>query len=245
MNLNTLRSVDMRQIITSRLDTDLYKLTMGQFIWSFYPLLRVRYALIDRGNTQFPEGFAQELRRQVDLMSRLRLSGEESSYLSKLGIFNADYLSWFEANNYKPSQVKISQYGSCLTVIIEGPWVETVYWEVPLMSLISELYYKMTGQVPELVYPRASEMAQNLQQAGVIWTDFGSRRRAGFEVQGQALMAASAYMPTANTAGGLVGTSNVHWARVLGLESKGTMHMSSSWPLLPFMMTRPSEVDRS
>lgn len=27
-------------------------------------------------------------------------------------------------------------------MVVEGPWVETILWEVPLMSLLSEAYFK-------------------------------------------------------------------------------------------------------
>ena len=73
----------MKGIIKSILDTDLYKLTMQMAVVKKFPYAKVRYAFINRGGTQFPEGFAEELRVQVKLMEKL------SGFLAQYG-FNVE-----------------------------------------------------------------------------------------------------------------------------------------------------------
>lgn len=59
------------------------------------------------------------------------------------------YLSYLKAYRYKPEQVRItfvpvSDDGLFGNVEIEatGPWAETIFWEVPLMSCLSETYFQ-------------------------------------------------------------------------------------------------------
>ena len=100
---------------------------------------------------------------------------------------------------------------------IEGYWYRTILWEVPLMALISELYFIMTG---EPINSRRERLDRNLAKGkefyahGLSVADFGTRRRYSydnqFEVVGDLLSCFSNGKPF------LVGTSNVHIAMKKG-----------------------------
>ena len=141
----------MDPIILSVLDTDLYKLSMGYAVAKRYPRVEARYKFFNRGKTPFPEGFATALSEQIDYMGGLSLTGMEHSYLrTTCGEFlDPQYLDWLRGFRFNPAEVSIEQNGGELSVEIEGPWYRTIFWEVPLMSIISELYFKLIGQ-PEL-----------------------------------------------------------------------------------------------
>ena len=68
-------------IIKSILDNDLYTLTVGQVAFQHFPGAVVKYQFINRGKTQFPEGFADELQNQLQMMKSLQLSKEEFQVL--------------------------------------------------------------------------------------------------------------------------------------------------------------------
>jgi len=67
----------MEPIIKSLLDVDLYKLTMMMAVLKKFPYAKVRYSFINRGKTKFPEGFAEELRKQIKHMENVKLTLEE------------------------------------------------------------------------------------------------------------------------------------------------------------------------
>lgn len=204
-------------VIKSLLDTDWYKLTMGQVVFHTYPYANVVYKFINRGKTLFPPGFDQELREQINHLSGLKLKPEEIGYLKKFPYIQQDYLEFLSSFRFDPNQVAVQQSpDGQLDVTVHGPWAETIFWEIPLMALISELYYRMTGKntntdCEELMKMKAERMAS----AGVKWIDFGTRRRFGYDTQNSINKIMSQYP-------GYSGTSNPHFAMVHGQQPVGT-----------------------
>lgn len=217
-------------IIRSILDTDLYKLCMGMCIAHHYPRVPVTYEFINRGGTKFPDGFGQRLRQEVDSMRELHLTSDEEAFLrDKCYYLKPNYIDMFRAYRFDPTQVNIRQVGSKLFITIRGPWYLTVYWEVPLMALISELYYEMTKQPPRGVarlepkqFPNGSwedaveHKYRRMDAAGIILSEFGTRRRHSYAVQDYVIKTGKDHRC-------LAGTSNVHLAYKHGLTPHGTM----------------------
>lgn len=84
------------------------------------------------------------------VFSNLALTLEEKGWLeATCPYLTQDYLSYLSAYRFKPDQVIVSftptpqsQFGS-VSIDIEGPWVETIMWEVPLMACFSETYFQV------------------------------------------------------------------------------------------------------
>ena len=199
----------------SLLDNDLYKFTMGQVALD-YPSARVRYRFINRGRTPFRDGFNSELRASVDAMSKLRLNDAEREWMrANTPWLKPEYVDWLGRFRLNPEHVRIEQTGTDLTVEVEGPWAETIYWEVPLLGLISELHFKDTRPAPDWEQ-RLREKAERLSAAGVSWIDFGTRRRFSYAVQARVCEILKPFTPLFR------GTSNCHFAHMLGLSAHGT-----------------------
>ena len=194
---------------------------MQQAVVKLFPKAKARYRFINRGNHVFPEGFAAVLQLAVEAMSNLKLTREEKTYLAQTCPYlDPVYLDFLQGYCYDPAEVKITQNGSNVEVYVEGYWYRTILWEVPLLSLISELFYLLQD------LPRASdaEVAANAkikieryQQLGVTVADFGTRRRHSYTVQRLVVEALKQH-------GGAtyVGTSNVHLAMLEGGKPIGT-----------------------
>lgn len=134
-------------IIRDFTDNDLYKFTTMNAIQKKFPKAEVVYQFINRGKTQFPEGFAQALRQEVDAMASLTLSDEAEAFIRrKCYYFDPVFIDLLKGYRFDPAEVRIEQNGGELSVEIAGLWYRTVLWEVPLMALISELYFKLTQQ---------------------------------------------------------------------------------------------------
>ena len=206
----------------SILDTDLYKLTMQQAVCRHYPRARARYAFINRGGTPFPPGFAAELAERVRGMGELRLNADERAWLGgKCRYFHPVYLDLREGYRFNSDEVRIEQRDGELSIAIEGYWYTSILWEVPLMSLISELFFAMTGE-GEKAYAEEKVRALNREKArffaenGIYFVDFGTRRRFSYRNHRMLipdLMQAGEY---------LQGTSNVHLAHLYDLTPIGT-----------------------
>ncbi|HEX2970668.1 MAG TPA: nicotinate phosphoribosyltransferase [Bacteroidales bacterium] len=169
-------------------DNDLYKFTTMNAIQKLYPSAVVKYAFINRGNTQFPDGFGKRLRKEIDSMANLRLSNDEESFIiSKCYYFDPVFIDLLKGYRYDPAEVKVNQDGGDIEIIIEGLWYRTVLWEVPILSIVSELYYIMNNIKPEEVEERAREKALKIKSMNAEYSDFGTRRRFSFDVHDRAL----------------------------------------------------------
>lgn len=205
----------------SILDNDFYKFTMQYAVVKMYPDTQARYEFINRGQHPFPDGFAQALRQRIGQMSELGLTPEEKSYLKiTCPYLNAAYLDFLQGYRYDPSEVEISQNGSELSVKIQGYWYRTILWEVPVLSLISELYYELTGRKrdpDDQVIETLEKKTASYQELGVKVAEFGTRRRHSYEVH--KLIAGALKESGGNS---YVGTSNVHFAMTTGVKPIGT-----------------------
>lgn len=217
----------MRQIITHFTDDDLYKFTMCCAVIDNFPRTQVRYRFIDRNNTIYPPGFAEDLRGQIDMLENVTITNEEITFMKR----RCPYIpSWFysflKGFRYDSRWVKVEQDSAGhLNVEFSGCWSDTILLEVKVLAIISELYYMMTGLDSKLdydAYYRASQRkASRLIGEGCMFSDFGTRRRASFLAQDTAVRAMKEC--AAEGKGRLIGTSNVYLAMKYDLVPMGTM----------------------
>ena len=212
----------MEQIINSILDNDLYKLTMQMAVVKKFPWARVEYGFINRGKTEFPEGFAEELRKQIKLMEKLRLLKPEKKWLEQECYYlEPTYIDFLAGYRYDSSEVGIIQKSGELIISITGYWHRTILWEVPLMALISELYYKMTGEMfwdENVRLKNNNEKKTLFKMHGAHYADFATRRRASYEIHDEVVENFADKFNREN----FVGTSNVHLAHKHNTKAIGT-----------------------
>jgi nicotinate phosphoribosyltransferase len=154
-------------------------------------------------------------------MCRLRLTKEEKDFLAiTCPYLDPTYLDFLQGYCYNPDEVQIEQSGGDVSIFIEGLWYRTILWEIPLLSLVSELYYKMSKlerNSDEEVIAVTREKIDNYNKLGVTVAEFGTRRRHSYRVHQLVMHALKEY-------GGksFVGSSNVHLAMVNGVKPIGT-----------------------
>jgi nicotinate phosphoribosyltransferase len=212
-------------IIKSIIDTDLYKITMQNAVCKLFPRAIVRYEFFNRGKTVFPRGFDKKLRKEIEKMANLRLTRQQKTFLkNSCGRFIDDvYLDFLSAYQFDPSEVGIVlEDDGSLKIVVEGPWYRTILWEVPLMALVSELYFLEVGLAPN---SRLDREKNNLDKAKFFYgynmkvTDFGTRRRYSYENQ---LEVCKDMKSAFGSDKFFMGTSNPHIAMELGLRPIGT-----------------------
>ena len=206
---------------SSLLDNDFYKFTMQHCVIHLFPKSKARYEFINRGKHIFPEGFAEVLRRLVNAMAGLKLTPAEKQYLSiTCPYLDPTYLDFLQGYCYNPNEVTIFQQGGEISIIIEGFWYRTILWEIPLLALVSELFYKMHNlqrKSDKEVIKITKEKIEKYNRLNVTVAEFGTRRRHSYRVHQLVMNVLEQY-------GGhsFAGSSNVHFAMVNGVKPIGT-----------------------
>lgn len=173
-------------------------------------------------------------------MGNLSLSSEELQYLKNTcTYFNDSYLKFLSSFRFEPSkQIKTSFLASNNTdspedmgevqLSVQGRWLDTILYEIPLLALTSEAYFKFCdkdwrydGQ-KEKAHAKGTQLIRN----GCNFSEFGSRRRRDYHTQDlviQGLVIAADDAVGHSWKGKLSGTSNVHFAMKCGIPPIGTV----------------------
>lgn len=171
-------------IIRSILDTDYYKLSQQYAILTQYHDAKADYAFILRKPVEFQKDFLGRLTDEIQAMSHLQITADELKFLSQAAPYlPPQYLAYLKDYRYDPREVKIELQNGFLDLNISGLWHRTVLWEVPLMALISELYFQESTPDLKSQAERAKSKADFLDSAKAYFMEFGTRRRRSFEVQ--------------------------------------------------------------
>ena len=219
----------MRQIIQHFTDDDLYKFTMCCAVIDNFPRARVKYAFTDRDDTIYPAGFARELNEQIASLESVAITDEEIDFLRRRCTFIPGwfyrYLRGYRFNRHWVRAWQDEE--GRLRLEIEGSWADTILLEVKLLAIISELYYIMTGANGRFdykaYYDKTSEKGRRLLEAGCLFSDFGTRRRASFEAEDTVVRAMKDRDSEREWDGKFVGTSNIYLAMRHDLQPIGTM----------------------
>ena len=208
-------------IIQSVLDTDLYKFTTSYAYSKLYPRAYGQFRFIDRGKTTYPQGFAEELKKEIKEMSKLALTKDEASFLYReLPYLPPTYIDFVRGFRFDPEEVKVEQDAEGhLSIIAEGLLYRVTLWETPILALVSELYYKMLGAQPDMEYTERTiiSKARKLAEHGITFSMFGMRRRFSAAIEDRVTE-----LLKEHAAGYLFGTSNVYYAYKHGLRVSGT-----------------------
>lgn len=208
-------------IIQSVLDTDLYKFTTSYAYSKLYPRAYGQFRFIDRGKTTYPQGFAEELKKELQEMSKLALTKDEASFLYReLPYLPPTYIDFVRGFRFDPEEVKVEQDAEGhLSIIAEGLLYRVTLWETPILALVSELYYKMLGAQPDMEYTERTiiSKARKLAEHGITFSMFGMRRRFSAAIEDRVTE-----LLKEHATGYLFGTSNVYYAYKHGLRVSGT-----------------------
>lgn len=163
-------------------------------------------------------------------MDSLALTNEELDWLTvNCPFFGSEYINYLRKFKFKCKEhletVFHAETGA-LEIIVSGLWTDTILYEVPLMSLVSETYFECVdcdwdsdGQ-----YELAFEKCKRLLEAGCTFSEFGTRRRRSHLTQDIVLKAlVDSANQNQNSSGKLVGTSNVFFAMKYKIKPVGTV----------------------
>ncbi|KAL8773746.1 MAG: hypothetical protein Q9209_001514 [Squamulea sp. 1 TL-2023] len=232
---------DLPDGIFSILDTDLYKLTMQCAVLKYLPDVHVTYAFTNRtSHMRLSRAAFQWLEEQIDKLANVSLTSSELNYLkSTCTYFSATYLRFLTSFRLQPAKhvrtsfTPVKDTGSQddmgdVSLDIGGRWLDTILYEIPLLALTSEAYFKFCDR--DWTYKHQEDRAyvkgRKLMEHGCIFSEFGSRRRRDYHTQDlviRGLKRAAADSSVQGWRGRLSGTSNVHFAMKYGISPVGTV----------------------
>ena len=208
-------------IIQSVLDTDLYKFTTSYAYSKLYPRAYGQFRFIDRGKTRYPKGFADALKKELQAMSELALTKDEANFLSReLPYLPPTYIDFVRGFRFDPEELQVTQdEEGYLSIVAEGLLYRVTLWETPILALVSELYYQIMGQKPDLAYTEETiiRKAKQLSEANITFSMFGMRRRFSAAIEDLVTK-----LLKEHSGENFFGTSNVYFAYKYGLRVSGT-----------------------
>lgn len=215
----------MEQIIVSLIQNDAYKFSMGQCIFHQHNGKHTKWAFKCRNkNVKFTPPMVAEITRQIKLYSELRFKKEELDYLKKaMPWIHQDYLDFLKFWHPDFNDIVIGTDSLCgLTVEFEGSALDVSPYETPVMAIICEVYYRMSGNYEQMFEDYKKQVTDGIEyvKANPIgnFSEFGFRRALSQEAHDY-LIGKLAESKTP----GFLGTSNVYLAMKYNVKPMGTM----------------------
>lgn len=221
----------LHQIITSLLETDMYKFSMGQAIYHQFSDYKTTWSFKCRNkDVQFTSEMVKEIRAQIQAYCKLRFTEDELQYLDNIKWIKGSYVDFLRLWSPRYEDFTITTDGECgLSIEAAGTWLNTSMYEIPTLAIVNEVYFRMQYDYEELLdsfKERLDVKFENLKSghwyAGTF-SEFGLRRRLSAEAQSLVVEKFSHLNDTKHSPSRFIGTSNVYLAKKFGLTPVGTM----------------------
>ena len=215
-------------VITSLLDTDLYKFTMMQAVLHQFPGAQVSYKFKCRTTGVKLAPYVDEIRAEIRSLCKLQFTEQELEWMRAMRFIKSDFVDFLGLFILNEKYIDVVGLPSGeIDIRIQGPWLHTILFEIPVLAIVNEVYFRNTQPVPDYVQGRQrldTKIAQ-LQEADLgdlKIADYGTRRRFSKAWHEEVLRVLTSRLGSGAT-GRFAGTSNALFAMKLGLTPLGTM----------------------
>lgn len=232
-----------KPIVTSLLDTDLYKFNMNQVMFHKHNDLLGEYIFKCRNpNVIFTPEMVAEINEQIDALCKLRFHKDELDYLRSIRFLKVDFIEFLRL--WHPMR----DYVTCgllpdgnLDIRVRGPLFSAMQFEIYLLEIVNEVYFRFTYDYDKLLEgarKRLDEKIEKFQKGEYTFrfAEFGCRRRLSLEWEDEMI---GTLLKNCQC---LVGTSNVLLAKKYGITPIGTyahefVQMYQGIPTIPLAYT--------
>jgi nicotinate phosphoribosyltransferase len=213
-------------IIQSLLDTDLYKFTMMQVVLHHFPGAQVEYKFRCRTEGADLRPDLPEIRAQLEQLCTLRFRDDELAYLRGLRFMKSDFVDFLALFHFNEKYVRIEpgEKRGEIDITIRGPWLHTILFEIPVLAIVSEAYFRRTQPRPDLEEGRRRlrakiDLLRTVEpELEFKISDYGTRRRFSLSWQEEVLQTLKREVPQY-----FAGTSNVWFVMRNNPTPLGTM----------------------
>jgi nicotinate phosphoribosyltransferase len=212
----------LEPIVTSLLDTDLYEFNMNQVIFHKHTNLNGVYHFKCRNEgVVFTKEMLDEINEQIDYLCKLTFKEDELNYLRSIRFIKNDYVEFLRLWHPIRDYVTTSLDNGNLKIIVSGPLFSAMQFEIYLLEIVNEVYFRFQYNYAELLASAKERLAKKIEAFNTgkytfKWAEFGCRRRLSKEFEGYALKELK------DKTKNMVGTSNVYYAYKYNLTPIGT-----------------------
>ena len=210
-------------IIESLLDQDLYKLTMCQAYFHKFPNVTATFEFKCRNKGINLSNFADTIEDELMALEHLRFEKDELEFLAKLRFIKPDYIEFLREFRLDPKQY-LTITKKPFAISVKGPVARVSMFEIFVLSIVNEVYFRKMELNPDyngalrLLEKKISIIKRSNQSNPIVFSEFGTRRRRSKAWQRQVLDILKYNVPN-----NIIGTSNVYYAKELGMKTMGTM----------------------
>ena len=213
-------------IVRSLLDTDLYKFTMMQVVLHHFPGAQVEYQFKCRTEGVDLTPYVEEIAREVGDLCQLRFREEELAYLRGLRFLKSDFVDFLGLFQFNEKYIRVTCGAAPgeLAITIHGPWLHTILYEIPVLAIVSEVYFRRTqpradlGEGRRRLATKIDILRKVEPELDFKISDFGTRRRFSLAWHEEIIATLKREVPQY-----FAGTSNVWLAVRNGVTPLGTL----------------------
>ena len=218
----------LNRIITSLLDTDLYKFSMGQAIYHQFSDYKTTWSFKCRNeDVHFTKEMVEEITEQIKAYCGLQFTEDELAYIDNITWMKGSYVDFLRLWKPRFEDFEITTDSPCgLTIDTRGTWLNTSMYEIATLAIVNEVYFRMAYDYDDLFASFQEKLDRKIRKLVDgeytigAFSEFGLRRRLSGEAQDYAVrkLAEATYEKST-----FVGTSNVYLAKKYHLKPVGTM----------------------
>ena len=219
----------LKQIITSLLETDMYKFSMGQVIFHQFSDYKTTWSFKCRNkDVFFTDEMVEEIKEQIKAYCNLRFTEDELQYLDNILWIKGSYIDFLRLWQPRFDDFTIMTDAECgLAIETKGTWLNTSMYEIPVLAIVNEVYFRMAYDYSHLIKVFNEKLEEKVGWLEIhqskyhlsSFSEFGLRRRLSAEAQEMAVKRLAIAKYSSST---FVGTSNVYLAMKNGLKPTGT-----------------------
>jgi len=194
-----------------------------------HPRTQAEYTFVCRNQPAYPlADLVDEVNAELDHLCTLRFQPAELAYLNSLRFIRSDFVDFLRIFQFQREFIIARAHGDKLEIIANGPQVHVMAFEIHVLAIVNELYFRRFDQTAAYAEGRR-RLAAKVDRLNAFaaeprrrhpfeFFDFGVRRRFCRDWQREVVETFKREVPQY-----FKGVSNVMFARELGLVPIGTM----------------------
>ena len=207
-------------MVYSILDTDLYKFSTSYAYMKMFPNAECTFTFKDRNKVKRTPEFLEKFKEQIKKYELVHLTMEEFNWLvtnKSIDFIPVHYWEWLMSFRFDMDKMNIylDENGVLCVDVTDNCYKASLY-EIPVLFSIPEVNNAGKSIDLERTIYKLKEKIEIANKEGMLFSEFGTRRRFNYEVQDRVI----AYLK--NFAKTCVGTSNMHFAMKYDMKPIGT-----------------------
>ena len=202
----------------SILDTDLYKYTTSYAYMKMFPDAECTFKFTDRNRIPRTTEFLENYKKKMKELCMIHLTDEEFHWVvSAIPFIPMYYWEWLRSFRFEYDKMNIYlDEDNVLCIEVTDKNYKASLYEIPHLFTVPEV--NNTGKPIDwdLTMSKLKDKVDLANKNGVLFSEFGTRRRFSYEVQDKVCAYLKEHAKTC------VGTSNVHFAMKYNMRPCGT-----------------------